>query len=520
MQGRDFLMECPVCRTSNTSGIKYCIKCGRNLESFQEVDYGRIDRGGYHTEEEYLSENNGFEMSDGVFTVNDKPSSYMSPDLFISEELNNTIEEYDFGGQPETVAFEEYDSGDQSGTVAFEEYDSGYQSGTVALEEYDSGDQFGTVALEEYDFIDQSGTVDFEEHDFGGYTENVVSDNSISFNEEPLKSQPYTEYKDNSLPLPAPPYSDMYGNASQIAGYDQNNMPVYVQPQFIGYDQNGTPVYAQMQFIGYDQNGMPMYAQSQVYPQFMGYDQNGMPVYAQPQTYPQPQFMGYDQNGMPVYAENPAPVQSMPQSVPSDVQKNDDTAEKFMDFLDDGENKSTEKTREDFFGKSSDMGDVDLPVMDVGSLRKREQKKKVYMTDVEIQDAENLIPNTAAKFSQKYMRQAENVNSNDLGEKNTYSRKVSMGSTKSVDAEMLNPKMSYKSRIRMGDATNANPDMSQNTVKKRKAFTMEEAGHAVEAMPKKKQYVDELDLIEIPEYMQARKKSKKDKKNFPSMTDL
>ncbi|MDE6780702.1 MAG: hypothetical protein K2J40_04485, partial [Ruminococcus sp.] len=224
-------MECPVCRTSNISGIKYCINCGISLENSQEVNSSDIDRYGYRTEE-YLS-------------VNDSQSQYVSQDLFTSEELNSTFEEFGFAEQPET-----------------------------SPEEFDG----------------QSGTNLFEEFDFGGQIENINSDNSVSFDEEPLLSEPYAEYDNNSVPLPAPPYNDMYGSPPQIIGYDQNGMPVYGQPQMY-----------QPQIIGYDQNSMPVYGQSQMYQsQFMGYDQNGMPVYGQSQMY-QSQFMGYDQNGMPVY---------------------------------------------------------------------------------------------------------------------------------------------------------------------------------------------------------------------------
>ncbi len=454
-------MECPVCRTSNTSGAKYCIRCGRSLENSSELNYGQFERDNYN------------------------------------------IEEYDFGGQQETSSFEEYDFGGQQETSSFEEYDfSGQQ-------EIDS--------FEEYDFDGQSETNSFEEYDFGGQTENITSDSADLNDEEILTYKPYSEYANNSMPLPAPAYNDVY--RPQIIGYDQNGIPIYSQPS----------VYMQPQIIGYDQNGVPIYGQPSVYvqPQIIGYDQNGIPVYSQSSVYMQSQFIGYDQNGLPVYAQSSvysAPPQSVPafsQSVPVQTPQNDEANEKFMDFLDDRKGNNTENTEENFFEKSSDMGSVEVPVPDVGGLKKRENQKTVYMTDVEIKkEAENLVPNNATKFNQKYMRQAKQTSSDDLGEKKNSGKKVSMGETQNVKAEKLNPKFAYKSRIRMGDASHASSDDLKSSVFRRKKVTMAEADHAVEAMPKKKKYVDELDLIELPEYMQARKKVKKDDNDFPSMTDL
>ncbi|MDE6501630.1 MAG: zinc finger Ran-binding domain-containing protein [Ruminococcus sp.] len=414
-------MECPVCRTSNTSGAKYCIRCGRSLENSPELNYGQLERDNYN------------------------------------------IEEYDFGGQQETGSFEEYD------------------------------------------FSGQPETNSFEEYDFGGQTENITSDSADLNDEEILTYKPYSEYANNSMPLPAPAYNDMY--RPQVIGYDQNGIPiysqpsVYMQPQIIGYDQNGVPIYVQPQFIGYDQNGIPVYMQSQ----FIGYDQNGMPVYAQSS----------------VYSASPQSVPVFSQSVPVQTPQNDEAKEKFMDFLDDGKGNNTENTEENFFEKSSDMGSVEVPVLEVGGLKKRENQKTVYMADVEIKkEAENLIPNNANKFNQKYMRQVRQTSSDDLGEKKNSGKKVSMGETQNVNAEKLNPKFAYKSRIKMGDASHASSDDLKSSFSRRKKVTMAEADHAVEAMPKKKKYVDELDLIELPEYMQARKKVKKDENDFPSMTDL
>ena len=279
--------------------------------------------------------------------------------------------------------------------------------------------------------------------------------------------------------------------------------------------------------MGYDQNGMPVYSQPAYQPQFMGYDQNGMPVYSQPAY--QPQFMGYDQNGMPVYSqpsvypETPSsPVsQNIPQVVPPSSPETDDTTEKFMDFLDDRKS-NTSESETNFFEKSSDMGEITLPIPDAGSLKKHEQKKKVYMADVEIDDSKKLMPNTSGKFSQKYMRRAESSSSGDLGEKKTsgrFGQKYMYRAESSVSGDLGKKKTSGKS-VTMRDAGTADPNSLDSYAPKKKKFTMAEADHAVEAIPKKKKYVDELDLIELPEYMQARKTAKKDKKEFPSMTDL
>ncbi|MBD5158774.1 MAG: zinc ribbon domain-containing protein [Ruminococcus sp.] len=300
---------------------------------------------------------------------------------------------------------------------------------------------------------------------FGRTTEENVATTQEN-KEEFLKSQPYTEHMNNSVPLQAEPYTDMYGN----------------RPQIIGYDMNGQPVYSQ-----------PLYQQSQI----IGYDRNGIPVYSQPLSYPQSQYINTAQP------------------------ETDENAEKFRDFLDDGRNATpVQQKEENFFGKTSEMGDVALPDLDIGGLKKREKNKKTYMTDVEVQDAEKLIPNDVSKFNQKYMRQASENGSADLGEKKDSGRSVRMTETKNVDSQQLNPKLQYKSYTRMGDAVNQQTDDFNTRNIKRRKVTMAEADHTVEAMPRKKQYVDELDLIELPDYMQARKTKKKKKPDFPEMSEL
>lgn len=386
-------MECPICRTSNASGIKYCIRCGRNLENPQEVNYVRVNA------EDYTTEN-----------------------------------EYDFGKTVEKKS------------------------------------------ENNFDFISQFETDSIDEFDFSGQSESALNNSVI--NDEPLVTKPYTEYENNSMPLPAPPYNDMYNQP-----YNSSGATIYSQPihsQIIGYDQNGYPVYSQSQFAGYQSVNSKCSQQS---------INMSVPVMSQ-----KPQYSGSFEH-----------------------KKIDDDTKKFIEFLDD-ETEFSGEVEDNFFEKSSDISKVDVPVNDINTIKKQEQKK-TYMTDVEIKDAKNLIPNTSDKFNRKYMKQAEMSNSNDLGIKKS-SKKVVMGETDKVDANMLNPKFNYKSRIKMGDAGQADPDTLETHTPKHKKFTMATADHAVEAMPKKKKYTDELDLIRLPKYMHNNKKSKENEEEFPSMSDL
>ncbi|MDE6102442.1 MAG: hypothetical protein K2F73_05655, partial [Ruminococcus sp.] len=343
----------------------------------------------------------------------------------------------------------------------------------------------------------------FGEIDFGG-------------RDEPLVSQPYTDRLNvptqqssiNSVPLPSQPYMSVN--------------PYMNPPAF----NEALP-----QIIGYDPNGMPIYSQSPVTyspPQIIGYDPNGMPIYAQsPVTYAPPQIIGYDPSGMPIYAQQPVLYQqsSVPQfqSVSEQLQKNTSgNNEKFLDFIDDGKNKKNcRKSEEDFFGKSSGMGDVSAKGLDVGSLKKQDSKKKNYMNETPLVDGDKLIPNDSAKFSKMYMRQTEKVSAENLEEKKTYGANHIMRATKEVDVNRLNVNKKYKSRITMSGAGEADPDTLESYTPKAKKPIMAEADHAVEAMPKKKpEYVDELDKIELPDYMKAKKTVRNDTPSLPELPEL
>ncbi|MDE6034522.1 MAG: hypothetical protein K2G36_01230 [Ruminococcus sp.] len=355
------------------------------------------------------------------------------------------------------------------------------------------GKKLEDVPETDYGYIENDRQSQYVSEDLFVHEESE-NNNDFYFGSKPeteetaLKSQPYAENVSNSVPLQAQPYKDMYGKPPQIIGYDMNGVPVYSQP-----------VYQQSQIIGYDMNGVPVYSQP-IYPrsQIIGYDGNGKPVYSRPLSYPQSRYI--DNVNQPEVDEN---------------------AEKFRDFLGDGSGeKSVLPKEEDFFGKTSEMDDVVLPDLDIGGLKKREKNKNPGMGEVEVQDAGKLIPNDVSKFNQKYMRQVSESGSGDLGEKKDSGEAVKMTETQNADSRQLNPNLQYKTRDRMGNAENHHTDDFNTRTIRRRKITMAEADHAVEAMPKKKKYVDELDLIELPEYMKARKKKKKDKPEYPEMSEL
>ncbi|MDE6664647.1 MAG: hypothetical protein K2K14_00425, partial [Ruminococcus sp.] len=238
-------MDCPACRASNTSGLKYCVRCGRNLESSQEVNYENIGMNGYHTQKEYSQNKNEFE---NMFAINDKNTAYISSEMFTSEERSQ-FGETDFGGRDEPLASQPY-----------------------------KDSLSGRADDMKSNYINQSVE---KELDFGG-------------RDEPLVSQPYTDRLNvptqqssiNSVPLPSQPY---------MSANPYMNPPAFNEalPQIIGYDPNGMPIYSQ-----------PPVTYSP--PQIIGYDPNGMPIYAQsPVTYAPPQIIGYDPSGMPIYAQQP-----------------------------------------------------------------------------------------------------------------------------------------------------------------------------------------------------------------------
>ena len=328
------------------------------------------------------------------------------------------------------------------------------------------------------------------------------------------------------------PMQGMYG------GYPQ---PMMNQPQMTGMPQmNGMPQMSQMggipqsgaqpqmngaqpQIIGYDQNGMPIYGQAQpmMYAQPQMLNENGEPV---PAPYPQPMPYGgiapVQPAGMPPYGA-PAPQPQQPQQPQQDKERVD-VPDDFWEFFDGGKStKHAEDTMDDFFGKhSNDMGGVSANG-DMGRLKKFEKKRVDYMGDTPLVDASKLIPNTANKFNKMYMRKTDSVNAEDLEAKVQTKTQDIMRVTKEVDANKLNSYEHIKSRVTMNAAGEANADDLEAYVHEHKEAIMSQNVEAVEALPKKKStYNDEIDAIELPDYMQARKTVKDDEPEIPGLPEI
>ncbi|MBO4877468.1 MAG: zinc-ribbon domain-containing protein [Ruminococcus sp.] len=469
-------MICPSCGAKVDNGYSFCVNCGSRLDAAQEPDYGKADMGGYHSEEEF-PEGKGFTMTAGTFVISDRPATGSASDIYTADELNDTDEEFDFSM---------YDATEESAQPQQQAVPPQPQP----YNQYGAPQQFGAPGMQ-----------------------------------QPV--YPGAQYQQPYAQNPQYPGQPVPGAVQpQLIGYDQNGMPVYSQPQMM---------YGQPQFIGYDQNGMPVYSQPQMMygqPQFIGYDQNGTPLYSQPQQmmYAQPQFIGYDQNGMPVYSQ-PVPAgaamqQYQPPETPAQeapAQEQQPSAEDdFWAFFDDGKEK--EHTQEaDFFGRTERTEVEDSYPKNSSSLGVRPPSKKggAYMSDTPMVDATDLAPNDAHKYNRHYMRNAEMVDASEFQEAGPRKKRDYMAAADEVDADRLAANKHQRSRITMHAAGSADPDQLKAPEPKEKqtfrSDMMREVTRPVEAMPKKKKYVDPTDLIELPEHMKAKKTVKEEKVEIPDL---
>lgn len=484
-------MTCPQCGNENPPKLKFCVSCGTNLENPQEINYEQVDMGNYHSEEEPSS--GGFSLSSGTFTICDNTrSTDTSSDFYTAEELNSDEEEFDFSSFDEPF-IPKLDAE----RLSLPSMERPAQQPVPQKAHQPQG---------MYGYPQQPQQMGGAPQQIGGMPQQMGG------MPQQMGGMPQQM---GGMP------QQMGGMPQQMGGMPQMNaMPP--QPQIIGYDQNGMPIYGQAQpmmypqpqVIGYDQNGMPIYGQAPVmmYPQQpmqpMQGDMPGMPnmggMYGMPTMGGMPQMQPYGQQ---------QPVQNKPKN--DRVEVSDD----FWKFFDGG--KSTDhKDSDDFFG-SKDMSDVSADNLDVSRLKRFEHKKNDYMSDTPIVDGSRLAANTEAKYNKLYMKQTETVNAEDLQAKEEEHTQDIMGVTKDVDADKIQEYKHYKSRISMEHTEEANADELEAYTPEHTEAIMAQAEHAVEALPKKKTtYVDEIDAIELPEYMQAKKTVRDDTPQIPDLPEI
>ncbi|MBR5681932.1 MAG: hypothetical protein IKW96_01450 [Ruminococcus sp.] len=494
-------MKCPQCGTNNEAGFRFCVKCGVNLEDPQDINIEQLDMGGYHSEDDPAT--GGFTLGSGTFTISDTSSRDSSSDLYTAAELNDSDEEFDFS------SFDDID----------EPFIPKLDTGRVTLPEQSKAVRQAQM-----------------QNAAGGFRPQGVMQ-GIPAPQGAMQGIPAPQGAMQGIPapqgamqgIPAPqgamqgipaPQGAMQGIPAPQGAQQMGGMPVYgqpvmlAQPQLIGYDQNGQPLFGQPvmyqpQLIGYDQNGMPVYGQPVMYqPQIIGYDQNGMPVYGQPVMY-QPQMGELPEGAAPQAGMQAVPnmggipanqfAQSQPVPPPVEDKEKVEVPDDFWEFFDGGKaTEHAEMDTDDFFGKRGD---------EIDGMKRFEKKGNPYMNDTPLVDASALKKNESAKFNKFYMKSADTVNADDLKANQESLRFNYMGSTKNVDASNLLANERGRARNMMGGTMQANADeLEAAKANPRRGSMMAQADKAVQAMPKKaKTYNDEIDAIELPEEMKAKK---------------
>ncbi len=476
-------MTCPQCGNENPPKLKFCVSCGTNLENPQEINYEQVDMGNYHSEEEPSS--GGFSLSSGTFTICDNTrSTDSSSDFYTADELNSDEEEFDFSSFDEPF-IPKLDAE----RLSLPSMERPAQQPVPQQVPKPQG---------MYGYPQQPQQMGGMPQQMGGIPQQMGG--------MPQQMGGAPQQMGGMPGMPGMPQMNTMPPQPQIIGYDQNGMPIYGQAQPM--------MYPQPQVIGYDQNGMPIYGQAPVmmYPQQpmqqMQGDMPGMPnmggMYGMPAMGGMPQMQPYGQQ---------QPVQNKPKN--DRVEVSDD----FWKFFDGG--KSTDhKESDDFFG-SKDMGDVSADNLDVSRLKRFEHKKNDYMSDTPIVDGSKLAANTEAKYNKLYMKQTETVNAEDLQAKEDEHTQDIMGVTKDVDADKIQEYKHYRSRISMEHTEEADADELEAYNPEHTEAIMAQAEHAVEALPKKKTtYVDEIDAIELPEYMQAKKTVRDETPQIPGLPEV
>lgn len=500
-------MICPKCGTENKSKFKFCVKCGSNLENPGDWNIEQIDMGGYRSEEDYSSEKNSFKIGSGTFTVSDR-APVAAQGMFTAAELNDTDEEFDFSS-----------------------YDEPY------IPKLDAERLTVPTGGQNRQTVQQNAPVQQ-----GGFPQQPVMQQGVPgqmmngmMNPQqgvPMQSQMQGQPIQNGQPMNAQPQMQGMGMnpymSQMYAGQPMYGaQPVMPAPQIIGYDPSGMPIYGQPQPVMYappmtNENGEPRnnayHGAQSAMPQMMGMPA-AMP--GMPQTPPTGMYGG---------AMSAQPAQNQAQNAPQPEDGKVKVSNEFWDsfFSGNGRNDSgkDDDEQDDFFSKprhsnAPDMGSVSAEGMDLSRLQKHERKKNTYMNDTPEVNAEDLKPNKADELNKRFMRSTAVVNADELEAKKQEKTQDKMGVTADVSAEELEVYEHKKTRVTMKQTEQANADELEVYEHEHKEAIMEQADHAVEALPKKKTApIDEIDAIELPEYMQARKTVHSETPEIPGLPEI
>ena len=565
-------MICPKCGTENKPKFKFCVKCGSNLEEPNEVNIEQVDMGGYRSEEDYSSEKNSFKIGSGTFTINDSAPT-KSTGMFTADELNDTDEEFDFSSYDEpyipkldanrlsvpsnTNDVLQRQPMNQNGMSSpFNPMFGGYQQpaapvGGVPQQMMNQAQPQPQAQQPPMNgMMNPQGQQQAPTNNVAPYPMNGLQQQPMNGTvPQPMGVNPYA----NAMYGGQPMYGAPQMMPPQIVGYDQNGMPIYSQPQPM--------MYAPPQIIGYDPNGMPIYSQPMpMYgaPQPM-MNENGEPVApASPYQQPMQTAMPQQQQGMPYpnamqpnpmtppmggFQGMPNPQQQQPmnnmygaaaQTPPPAANANNSQVKVSNDFWNnffsgnekDGKAAESEESPDDFFTKprhdhSGDMGNLSAGGIDVSKLKKHERKKNTYMTATPDVDANELQPNAPDELNKRYMRATAPVNADELQEKKVEKPKDIMTDTTNAVSNDLMTTERPKADITMIQTDTVNADELQTYEPERSEPIMDQADKAVEALPKKKKTIDdEINSIELPEYMQARKTVKAAEPEIPKLPEI
>lgn len=466
-------MICPKCGTDNKKGFTFCVACGHNLNDLSDININQL---GQLSQRGYRSENDGsnFTIGSGTFIINDKAPETKSS-LFTADELNESYDDYNEPYIPQ-LNTEHIIVPDTSAPMQQQ------------FHQQPAVNQFHNSQYPSQQYNNQNN--------YSNFTPNYQTGGPQVNKPQMINQQfPNPHQQVQNIPQPAPyPQNNMYANQapteqSQLIGYDLNGMPIYapqscVQQKLIGYDLNGMPIYASV-MTNFPQQNPNMFMQNEAYPQQV------------------PNNMGISQGSAPHQMVQPAQFQQN--------QANTPTYNDYEDDDDDG----------DFFnrpasGKSGDMNNVSSDEMDFSLLEKRfKRKTNHYMTTAPQANAEDLSPNVPADKNRIYMKATDIVDADDLEENVIERSKVKMHVTDTANADDLEEYIKKPNRVVMRHADTANADELESYEHEHVEALMSNADHPVEAMPKKKEVIDEIDAIVIPEYMQAKKTVRTQEEEVP-----